>query len=168
MIYIYFMKTKLFRVLALASLVFFFNGCTPDEVETTQDQFKPLKIVVTIDDAIQAPVNQYVNNILSVYGYGTANMVLQSAVPNNVGLNSVEYNGTAVSNTPLNINVYYYDQTGITFYPGTENFTINYDCDEITVSVYFDNTLVYQESRFLGSEDGSCPDGNNWIIQYTL
>ncbi len=160
------MKTKLLLFSALAFVMLCFNGCTPEEVQTTQDQFKPLKIVVTIDDVIQAPVNQYVLNSLTVTG--TALMGLQSGVPNNVGLNSVEYNGTAVSNSQVYLQVGYVDRTGVTFYPPTENFTFNYDCDEVKVSIYFDNVLVYEESKVLGSQDGTCPDGTGWIIQYTL
>ena len=160
------MSSKLFFPFLAAFVMLSFNGCTPEEVQTTSDQFKPLKIVVTIDDVIQAPINSYVNNLLTVTG--TALMSLHSAVPNNVGLNSVEFNGTAVSNSQVYVNLGYVDRTGITLYPGTENYTFNYDCDEVTVSVYFDNSLVYQESKLVGSQDGSCPDGSGWVIQYTL
>jgi hypothetical protein len=160
------MKTKFLLFSALAFVILCSKGCTPDEVETAQDQFKPLKIVVTIDDVIQAPLNSYVNNLLTVTG--TALMGLQSGVPNNVGLNAVEYTGTAVSNSQVFLQLQYLDRTGITLYPGTENFTFNYDCDEVKVSIYFDNALVYEESKFLGSQDGTCPDGGYWVIQYTL
>jgi hypothetical protein len=93
------MKTKLFRVLALASLVFFFNGCTPDEVETTQDQFKPLIIRVTLANPI-TPSDEInaISNWLSVGG--TFNQSINGNVPNQVGQNTIEYNTTAVPNTP--------------------------------------------------------------------
>ena len=62
------MKTKLLLFSALAFVMLCFNGCTPEEVETAQAQFKPLKIVVTIDDVIQAPLNSYVNKIICFAG----------------------------------------------------------------------------------------------------
>lgn len=162
MIYIYFMKTKLIRFFALASLVFFFNGCTPDEVETTQDQFKPLKLKVTLANPIHAASMVETNplyfsaNILGVFwNYGWQE--LDGEYPNQVGQNQIELNATAVSNTSIVIDIGYTDVMGLT-----------YSCNTVTAEITFNGAVVYSQSRTLGGEDGTCGDGVEWPISITL
>jgi hypothetical protein len=140
------------------------SACSPDEASSpdasNDSQYKPLKIIVTMDDSIQAPVNAQSSNVLSVSG--TAAMGLQSSVPSNIGLNTLEYNGTALPNTQVLLVLFYQDLIGL------NGSSFVYECDEIKVSIYYDNILEYESTRNMGSHDGTCADGANWTIQYTL
>ena len=165
MIYIYFMKTRLIRFFALASLVFFFNGCTPDEVETTQDQFKPLKIRVTLADPIHAassvetdPLYFSANGLGVFWNYGSQE--LNGEFPNQVGQSEIEMNATAVSNTSLVIHVGYWDVMALS--------SVTYFCNTVTAEITFNGVIIYSQSRTLGSEDGTCGDGTDWDINITL
>ena len=167
MIYIYFMKTKLIRFFALASLVFFFNGCTPDEVETTQDQFKPLKLKVTLANPIHAsnetddtnPLFQSYNGLEVSWNYGGQSLL--GEYPNQVGQNQIELNTTAVSNTPIIISLNYGDYV-------VNGLTTNFTCNTVTTEVTYNNVVIYSQTRELGSEDGTCGDGFEWGINITL
>ena len=162
MIYIYLMKTKLFRFFALASLVFFFNGCTPDEVETTQDQFKPLKIRVTLADPItQSDELSAISNWLSVQG--TFNQSINGNIPNQVGQNTIEYSTTAVPNTPIYLVITYFNIIG-----GDGLGGLLYQCNTVNLEVIYDGQTVYTESREMGSEGGPCADGYQWTFNYTV
>jgi hypothetical protein len=150
---------------------------TPQNAENTQSQFKPLKIIVSIDDEIRAPINPNDPgdiNSLGIefrYAYPPGGCIfcteLSSTISDHLGLNSVEFNGTAVPNTSLNMVITYKDW----WY---ENFTMYHDCDEVTVSIYYDNVLVYQESKIMGglSSDGwpePCTEIINWyFLEFTL
>ena len=158
-------------------LAIFSISCNPEEedtvsqgVENTQSQFKPLKIIVSIDDEIRAPINpndpQDINRlgIEFRYAYPPGECFfcteLLSTISDHLGLNSVEFNGTAVPNTSLNMVITYQDWQ--------ENFTI-YDCDEVTVSIYYDNELVYQESKIMGGPvSGGWPEPCTEIINWSL
>ena len=162
MIYIYLMKTKLFRFFALASLVFFFNGCTPDEVETTQDQFKPLKIRVTLADPItQSDELSAISNWLSVQG--TFNQSINGNIPNQVGQNTIEYSTTAVPNTPIYLVITYFNIIG-----GDGLGGLLYQCNTVNLEVIYNGQTVYTESREMGSEGGPCGDGYQWTFNYTV
>jgi hypothetical protein len=162
---------------ALLMLAILSMSCNPEdedtdsqEVENTQSQFKPLKITVSIDDEIRAPINPndpFDINRLGIefrYAYPPGECFfcteLSSAISDHLGLNSVEFNGTAVPNTSLNMVITYADWQ--------ENATI-YECDEVTVSIYYDNVLVYQESKIMGGpvSDGwpePCTEITNWLL----
>jgi hypothetical protein len=162
MIYIYFMRTRLFHFLALASLVFFFNGCTPDEVETTQDQFKPLKIRVTLADPItQSDELSAISNWLSVQG--TFNQSINGNIPNQVGQNTIEYSTTAVPNTPIYLVITYFNIIG-----GDGLGGLLYQCNTVNLEVIYNGQTVYTESREMGSEGGPCGDGYQWTFNYTV
>ncbi len=156
------MRTRLFHFLALASLVFFFDGCTPDEVETTQDQFKPLKIRVTLANPI-TPSDESANisNILSVGG--TFYQSISGNVPNQVGQNTIEYNTTAVPNTPLYLIISYFNVIGGDGLGGPL-----YQCNTVNLEVIYDGQTVYTESKEMGSDDGTCADGLQWTVNYTI
>jgi hypothetical protein len=156
------MRTRLFHFLALASLVFFFNGCTPDEVETTQDQFKPLKIRVTLADPItQSDELSAISNWLSVQG--TFNQSINGNIPNQVGQNTIEYSTTAVPNTPIYLVITYFNIIG-----GDGLGGLLYQCNTVNLEVIYNGQTVYTESREMGSEGGPCGDGYQWTFNYTV
>jgi hypothetical protein len=159
------MKNKLLLFSSLAFVMLCFNGCTPDEVQTTQSQFKPLIIRVTIGEPIQPlggvdPVNElYVNCNLGSDG-------LSSTVPNNVGQSVIEFNGTAVSNTLITCNLLYHDYSY-----NSDLTSVFTDCDTVKVEILFDGVIVFQETRDVGGtgEPGlSCGDASSWSVNYTL
>jgi hypothetical protein len=161
------MKINLIFFSTVLLMVTLISACSPDDAETpVENQYKPLKIVVTFDDVIHAPSSSQAMNILSVGG--TATMSLNGSVPSNVGQNTIEYNGTATTNTQVLLILSYLDQLGYTTDPNTGAFTVNYDCDEVKVSIYHDDVLKYQDTKELGSNDGTCQDAGTWSIQYTL
>jgi hypothetical protein len=160
------MKTKLLLFSALAFVILCFNGCTPEEVETTQAQFKPLIVRVTLTnpifqyDAQQGIFNQL--NVQSLSGFGYVAM-LSGNVPNHVGQNSLEYSSTALANTPLSLSIGYIHQNGFAS-PGIAV----YQCESVNCEIIYDGQTVYNESREVGSLDGTCPDGTGWVVYYTL
>ena len=163
MIYIYFMKTKLIRFFALASLVFFFNGCTPDEVETTQDQFKPLIIRVTLADPIvQSNELNFESNVLNVGGSFVNELSLDGSVPNQVGQNTIEVNTTAVANSPIYLGIVYVHMIG---WDGVDGI---YQCNTVNLQIIYDGQTVFNESKQMGSDDGTCGDGLEWDLNVTL
>jgi len=157
------MKTKLFRVLALASLVFFFNGCTPDEVETTQDQFKPLIIRLTLTEPI-AQSSLALGTYDRLYVQSTYfTETIDGEYPNQAGRNSIEYSTTALSNSSISFYIDYLHLLGtdVSGYP-------IYQCNTLNLELIYNGQTVYNQSRDLGSEDGTCPDGHAWQVSYTL
>jgi hypothetical protein len=142
-----------------------FNGCTPDEVETTQDQFKPLIIRATIGEPIQPIGGVAPLNALSIQcNLGVSG--LSSSVPNNVGQNVIELSGTAVANTLISCNLTYYD-----YAYNSAMTSVLTDCDPVTVEIVYDGVVVFQETRDLGGVGGAvtpCGDGVGWNINYTL
>ena len=161
------MSSKLFFPFLAAFVMLCFNGCTPDEVETTQDQFKPLKLKVTLANPIHAsndtdpfdPLYSSYNGLEVGWNYGGQN--LYGEFPNQVGQNQIELNTTAVSNTPILIGIHYADEviTGL---------TTNYTCNLVTAELTYDNQVIYTQTRELGSGDGTCGDGYEWEINITL
>jgi hypothetical protein len=157
------MKTKLPLFSALAFVALCFNGCTPDEAVTTQNQFKPLIIRVTLANPItQSSEALGTIDQLSVQDNNFM-QTISGEFPNQVGLGIIERSTTAVSNTPL---VVYVDYLHINGYDALENPI--YQCNTVNLELIFDGQTVYSESRNLGSEDGSCPDGYAWAVSYTL
>lgn len=157
------MKTKLLLFSALAFAMLCFNGCTPDEVVTAQEQFKPLIIKVTLANPIHScseTDTQIIGNALQVqcaYGLQTLNGLYN----NQVGQNQIIYNATALSNQSLTILVGYND------FLITENPVIYY-CNTVTTQIIFDGQVVYEQSRDMGSQDGTCGDGFEWYVNLTL
>ena len=156
------MKTKLLLFSAMAFVMLCFNGCTPEEVQTTQDQFKPLVLKVTLANPIHEATGDVEGstsaNFLGVdWGYGFQS--LDGSIPNQVGETQIAFNTTSMSNTPLVIQVGYVD---VAFNP------ITYFCNTVTTEVIFDGQVIYSQSRDLGSEDGTCGDGFEWNINITL
>jgi len=152
------MKTKLILFSALAFVILCFNGCTPEEVETTQSQFKPLIIRVTLADPIAAGYN-----VLNVGGSFVAGLSLDGSVPNQVGQNTVEVNTTAVANSPVYLGIEYIHVTG---YDALDSPI--YQCNTVNLQIIYDGQTVFNESKQLGSEGGPCGDGYEWIVNYTL
>ena len=142
-----------------------FNGCTPEEVQTTQDQFKPLIIRATIGEPIQPISGVAPLNALSIQcNLGVSS--LSSSVPNNVGQNVIELSGTAVANTLISCNLTYYD-----YAYNSAMTSVLTDCDPVTVEIVYDGIVVFQETRDLGGVGGAvtpCGDGVQWSINYTL
>lgn len=158
--YIYHMKTKLLLFSALAFIMLCFNGCTPDEVVTAQEQFKPYTVRLTLLVPIVAPTGNFVSDGVSIAGT-SINQGLSSSAPNQVGMDVIEYNGTAVSNTPVN---YLIQHVG---YSGADNLgNLLYTCKEVKLEIIFDGQLVFNETRVIGL--GGCADGYNWNVNLTL
>ena len=164
--YIYYMKTKLLLFTALVFVMLCFNGCTPEEVQTTQGQFKPLIIKVTLTNPILqynaelGIFNQLIVQSLSGFGYVA---MLSGNVPNQVGQNSLQYSSTAVANTPLSLSISYTSQNGF----NSQGSSI-YQCENVNCEIIYDGVTVYSETREVGSLDGSCPDGAGWVVNYTV
>lgn len=157
------MKTKLLLFSVLAFTVLCFNGCTPEEVQTTQDQFKPLVIKVTLANPIHScseTKTEIISNTLQVLcSYGAQE--LNGLYSNQVGQNQIVYNATALTNQSLSLIVHYSDVLV------TQNSVIYY-CNTVTTQIFFDGQLVFEQSRDMGSEDGTCGDGYEWNINFTL
>jgi len=151
---------------ALVFVMLCFNGCTPDEVQTTQDQFKPLTVRVTLAEPITVndELNDLYNNLTLV---GTnASGGLSGSVPNQVGQNIIEVNTTAVENTQLNYSIVYIDLIGL---QGVgKAATPVYECNSVTFELIYDGQTLINETMTMGSDDGTCPDGETWGISYTL
>ena len=156
------MKTKLLLFSAMAFVMLCFNGCTPDEVVTAQAQFKPLVIRVTLANPI-TPSDEInaISNWLSVGG--TFIQSINGNVPNQVGQNTIEYNTTAVPNTPLYLVITYFNIIG-----GDGLGGLLYQCNTVNLEVIYDGQTVYTESREMGSEGGPCADGYQWTFNYTV
>ncbi len=151
-------KVKLLFLLVL----FFALGCSPEEQENTENQFKPLKIRVTLLDPItQSNEAEGVGNWLQVSG--TFNQSINGNIPNQVGQNSLEYNGTAAANTPIYLVINYYDMIGANGFGG-----LLYECNTVNLQIIYDGQVVYTESKEMGSDDGTCGDGYLWTVNYTL
>jgi hypothetical protein len=160
------MKTKLLLFSALAFVILCFNGCTPEEVETTQNQFKPLIIRVTLADPITA--NDEINNLYNNLGLAGSNAQgnLSGSVPNQVGQNVIEVNTTAVSNTQLFYTISYIDLIGL---QGVgKAATPVFDCNEVHFELIYDGQTLINDTKVMGSDDGTCPDGQIWGINFTL
>ena len=157
------MKNKLPLFSALAFIMLCFNGCTPEEVQTTQDQFKPFLIKVSCSEPL-TPVTVdsqgiiYLNALtLTAGNYGSSSI---NGTGNTVGLTEVQLQGTAVSNTPINIDIDYVDIIGV------QGGLVQGDCDLITLEIYFDGNLVYTEQRTMGGMN--CTDYTGWLFTYTF
>ena len=159
------MSSKLFFPFLAAVIMLGFNGCTPDEVETVQNEFKPLVMRVTVDEPIQACDGANSYNTLSLntsLGY----QYLSGTIPNNVGQNMLEISGTAVSNTNIQCGTGYQDWA--TNSSGTALIS---DCAAVTLEIIYDGITVYQETKILGGYgdgDTSCGDGTGFGINITL
>jgi hypothetical protein len=157
------MKNILLIFSALAFVMLCFNGCTPDEVVTAQEQFKPFLIKVSCSEpltplTVDSQGLMYLNALtLSAGNYGSSSI---NGTGNTVGLTHVQLQGTAVANTPVNIDIDYSDIIG---YQGG---LVQGDCDLITLEIYFDGNLVYTEQRSMGGMN--CPDYTGWIFTYTF
>ena len=174
------MKNKLLLFTALAFVMLCFNGCTPDEVQTTQDQFKPLVIRVTSSKPLQSCTsNTALGADLLSLDYQGALLSINGSYPNQVGDSVVEYIGTAVSNTPVNFTVTrldygnYYDSATNTYVLSSGS----YSCAVVTVEIEFNGTVVFSSQRDLGSWPTNsppphmgpiCGDGNTWNVAFTL
>lgn len=161
------MSSKLFFPFLAALIMLCFNGCTPEEVQTTQDQFKPLKLKVTLANPIHAsndtdpanPLYASYNGLEVFWNYGGQSLL--GEYPNQVGQNQIELNGTAVSNTPIVIGISYSDVV-------ISGLTVDFTCNTVTAEVTYDNQVIYSQSRELGSDDNTCGDGFEWNINLTL
>ena len=159
------MKNKLLLFSSLAFVMLCFNGCTPDEVETVQNEFKPLVMRVTVDEPIEACDGANSLNTLSLntsLGY----QYLTGTIPNNVGQNTLEIIGTAVPNTNIQCGTGYQDW--VTNSSGTALIS---DCAAVTLEIIYDGITVYQETKILGGYgdgDTSCGDGTGFGTNFTL
>jgi hypothetical protein len=161
------MKTKLLLFSALAFVILCFNGCTPDEVQTTQDQFKPLIIRATTSTPIHAPLNGG-ENFLNI-GCQFGGQEINGNYPAQQGQNQIEIVTTSVANTPLNIHIQYYDAWP--FDP--DNSPVwNGDCSDIQLQVIYDNVIVFDQVRSLGGAQNVattiCGYGSFWQEIVTL
>lgn len=159
------MKTKLLLFSALSFVILCFNGCSPDEVVTAQAQFKPYVIRVTSSEPITPTTTDaqgfiYLNSLcLSATNYGSA--CINGSMPSTIGLNQVQLQGTVVENTPMNIEIQYGDAISYQ----TSGLAVG-DCDQITLEIYFDGSLVYTEQRVMGGIN--CFNGVYWNLNYTF
>jgi hypothetical protein len=174
------MKTKLLLFSALALVILCFNGCTPEEVETTQDQFKPLIIRVTSSKPVlDCSPNLAMEADLLILDYQGMQLSINGSYPNQVGDSIVEYIGTAVSNTPLYFTVTrldydnHYDSVTNTFQLSSNSNS----CAAVTVEIEFNGTVVFLGQKDLGSWPTNttlphmgliCGDGNTWNVSFTL
>lgn len=161
------MKNKLLLFSAMAFVMLCFNGCTPEEVQTTQDQFKPLVIRVTTSTPIHSPLNGGENFLNLGCQYG--NQQINGNNPAQLGQNQVEIVTTAVANTPLNINILYYDAWPVD--PNTSPVW-NGDCADINLQIIYDNVIVFDQVRSLGGAQNVattiCGYGSAWYETYTV
>ncbi len=166
------MKINSLYLSALLMLAILSISCNPEEedtvsqeVENTQSQFKPLTIRATLSEPIQqVPPGPGMNTLIfqCLLGYQS----LRSSVPNHIGQNTIEFNGTAVSNTNLHCTLTYYDCAS----NSTQNLLIS-DCDSVMVEIIYDGVVVFQESKEMGGAgdgDQTCGDGTGWSFNYTL
>ena len=160
------MKTKLLLFSALAFVMLCFNGCTPDEVVTAQAQFKPLLIRMTLANPIvQNDLQQGIQNLAGVSGYN-CQLGLSGYVPNQVGQSIIEYTTTAVPNTALYYVISYQHQNGTT--PIGSQLLPVYQCNSVNFEIVYDGQTVFNETKEMGSLDGTCGDGSQWNVNYTL
>jgi hypothetical protein len=148
-------------------------SCNPEEedtvsleVENTQSQFKPLTIRATISEPIQQVTSGTALNLMRLVCL-LGDRTLSSSVPNNIGQNTIEFNGTAVSNTNLNCILYYQD---FEYDMMTNPATLIHNCDSVMVEIIYDGVVVFEESKEMGGtgNGSSCGDGINWSFNYTL
>jgi hypothetical protein len=151
------MKTKLLLFSSMAFVMLCFNGCTPEEVQTTQDQFKPLIIRLTLANPI-ASGWPAVNNYLMLNSTFCA-LGLMNTVSNQVGQSVVECNTTAVSNTNLILPIQYVHSV---------NYEQSFQCNTVLCEIIYNGQIVFSESRDMGSFNGPCGDGDSWVVNYTL
>ena len=151
------MKTKLLLFSAMAFVMLSFNGCV-----TNQFQPKPLVIKVTLANPIHscsASGPQVTANVLEVQTpYGLQE--LNGLFLNQVGQDEIVFNTVAASTQAQVIVINYLD-----FLNANPDV---YYCNTVTTQITFDSEIVYEESRQMGSEDGTCGDGNEWNINFTL
>ena len=152
------MKTKLLLFSAMAFVMLCFNGCTPDEVVTAQDQFKPYIIRVTSSEPLTPTTIDASGLPLTNSLCLTVTNVTSSCCT--VGQSQVELQGTAVANTPMNIEIQYGDVISIQSLPFVG------DCDQITLEIYFDGSLVHTEQRTCGG--ANCINSIGWNLYYTF
>ncbi len=154
------MKTQLILSSALAFIVLCFNCCTPDEVVTDQEQFKPYTVRLSLLTPIVAPTGNFVSDMVSISGTNI-NQSLSSSAPNQVGMDVIEYNGTAVANTPVSYFINYVGHNGV----DNQGDLIG-TCKEVKLEIIFDGQLIFNETRVIGL--GGCADGYNWNVNLTL
>ena len=159
------MKTKLLLFTALAFVMLCFNGCTPEEVQTTQDQFKPYIIRVSTSQPIAPMVitnGVIYSNIALGLESNLGNVEIGGGVPDNVGLNQIQIQGTTVANTPLEMDVLYFNQVSTNLSTGVPT----YACDVITLEIFFDGVLVYTAQKNMGGP--TCSSTVFWHVNYTF
>jgi hypothetical protein len=105
---------------------------------------------------------QIIGNALQVLcSYGAQE--LNGLYSNQVGQNQIVYNATALTNQSLSLIVHYSDVL-IT----ESNPAAIYYCNTVTTQIFFDGQVVFEQSRDMGSEDGTCGDGFEWNVNVTL
>ena len=153
------------NVILLCSLVLlilvFASGCSPEEQENTESQFKPLIMRVTVDEPIHAPPSDAIvnSNILSV-STSLGSQSLSNMVSNNIGQSIIEITGTAVPNTNLFFNVSYSD-----YWLNAMGETFS-DCDNVKMEIIYDGALVYEVTKSFGYN--TCPDAIGYNTNFTL
>lgn len=159
------MKSKLLICSALVFVVLCFNRCTPEEVQTTQDQFKPYIIRVSTSQPITPMVitNGVFYNYMSLgLESNLGNVEIGGGVPDNVGLDQIQIQGTTVANTPLEMDILYGNQVSANLTTGIAT----YACDVITLEIFFDGVLVYTAQKNMGGP--TCSSTGFWHVNYTF
>jgi hypothetical protein len=142
-------------------------GCNQDEVETAEEQFKPVLIRMTSSLPIELlNSSAYSSNNFMMLATNFGSSSLSSSVPNNVGQNTVEISTTAVRNTNFYINSWYRNFDIITNGSGVSHIS---ECSEIKYEIYFDGILAFSQTKNMGGViQNPCPDGDFWNFNYTL
>jgi hypothetical protein len=145
--------------------ILFLVGCNQDEVETSEEQFKPVLIRMTSSVPIHQTSGLESQNVM-IFSTNFGSSTLSNEVPNEIGDNILEFSSTAVSNRNLNIHAAYIDyEMNLT----NNQLDVSIGCSEINVKIFFDNVLVFDEFRELGGvTEYPCPDGFEWSFNYTL
>ena len=155
------MKNVILLFSSILLLLVFAAGCSPEEQENTENQFKPLIMRATIDEPIHAaPSGSIVNSHMLFVSTTLGAQTLNSSVPNNIGQSIIEIVGTAVPNTNLFFNVsysdYWMDSMGATYS----------DCDQVKMEIIYDGVVVYEAIKNFGYN--TCPDGVGFNTNFTL
>ncbi len=150
-LYIWIMRKTLLFILISALFLFFLASCTPEE----EEQFKPLVIRVKLAEPIEPPTDNYINTLTvhTTLGY----KILSNQNSNDVGKDVVEFEGTAVPNTNVQIvSLIYQDYS----------FSLGADCNVLTIQIIYDGVEVFTESKEMGYI--TCPDGQSTSANFTV